>query len=43
VLILDLFKKMALAPPSAPNPPPDDVPLDQTAMPGHAQGDVTSV
>jgi hypothetical protein len=30
-------------PKATPNPPPWDVPLDQTSAPIHYQGDVTSV
>ncbi len=30
-------------PKATPNPPPWDVPLDQTKAPIHCQGDVTSV
>jgi hypothetical protein len=40
--LLELFKKKPLMPPVQPNLPPANVPLDQTATPGHWLGDTSS-
>jgi len=43
-LIEKLFKKeKAFVGPVRPNPPPWDIPLDQTKAPMHKEGDITSV
>lgn len=47
-MILDLYlkirkKKKRFVGPVKPNPPPWNVPLDQTKAPIHFEGDITSV
>jgi hypothetical protein len=43
LLLLRPWRDYPELPESSPNPPPWDVPLDETEAPMHYEGDVTSV